>query len=156
MNRTTLAQTGLQLLMLALVILAFTVGSSVHGLALGGLVALSWWALPPMYAFVLGHFALVLVVPDGGGLDVLAATEVGLVGLLCTTTIGPPRPGRVLALACGAVGGATGLIWLGLDRLATVWGMGGVVIGAGAILAYWIHRYERVALELPMETSNDE
>lgn len=157
MTPTIRPRTGLQLIGLGIVLGTFTIADGGRGLALGGLTALAWWLLPPMFAFVVGHVALVLVVPSTGGLGVLAAAEIGLIGLLCTATVGPPRPGRVLALAGCAVGTATGFAWLGLDRVATVWGVGGVVLGGGALLAYWLHRYERVALELPADPSpNDE
>lgn len=148
-HRTWLGVTGP-----LIVLLAFTLMNGVRGLLLGGLVAVGWWILPAVYAFVLGHFALLLVVAHSDGLAGIAGAELGLVVMICTATAKPAPPGRILIVAVGGVGGASILAWLGAHRLATVWGIGGLVLGGGAILAYWIHRYERVALGQPAATEN--
>lgn len=134
---------------LLIVGLAFTLGSGVRGLGLAGLTAVSWWLLTPMYAFILGHIALIMILPATSGIPLVAGAEIGLITMLLTSTMRHPRPGRVLALAASAITGAIVLTWLSLNRVASIWGVGGLVLGVSAILAYWIDRYERVVLRHP-------
>lgn len=146
------SRTWLGALGTSIVVLAFALSSPILGLMIGGVIAVGWWFLPSMSAFVIGQFALVALLPTTSDLLILVSAEVGLIGILVESTVKTPRPGRVLLIAICTIGIATTLGWAGYQRFATIVGVTGFLLGGGAVLAYWIHRYERVTLSQPADT----
>lgn len=108
------------------------------------------WVIPPSVAvFAVGQLAILLVVPRGAPLPLVVAAEaiVSLplvasllrVGLRATATFG---------LAAVALGG---LAVTGLLIFESLWVAALVLVLVLATLAYGLHRYELVALDLEPE-----
>lgn len=99
-------------------------------------------------AFAVGQIVLMALYPAEGPTSHLVLGEVGLLCFLLSTALdhdGSIRMVMATLVAGGVVGGCA---WLGLRTTDTVWIGGGMVIAATAVIAYGLHRYERVSLQL--------
>lgn len=139
----------------ALAVLGTLVATLAVGVAAGPLgvlmvagVASAYYVVSTTAAFALGQVVLAALVPFDGAVAVLVLAEIGLLGVLFSTTVDHNDPARLLvasllaSLAIGAIG------WLGLRTSQAVWIAAGALALATAFFAYGIHRYERVTLGL--------
>jgi len=132
--------------LLAAAAVSFVVGPSGLLIVIG--VGGARYLLSTPTAFAIGQLLLVVLYPGSGPLSLLVLAELGLVCLLLSTEGAHRVSSRavVATLVFGAViGGGT---WLGVQTTDTVWVGGTVVIVLSAVLAYALHRYERVAQHL--------
>ena len=144
-SRTALAVTGLGLV---LVTAGLTMTAGSIGIAGSGLFALSLVVVPPLYAVGIGFVIAVALVP--GGFTGITFTPIGL-GIVCVLvapSLDRDDPaGVTIAAATGlsvllaVVGGA--FLWT-----TAILPSATALLGAFALLAYAIHRYEIIRLGL--------
>lgn len=119
---------------------------------LGALVAIgvggAQYLVSTTAAFATGQIVLAALFPSGGSLVALVLAEVGLLCVLCSTAVEHHAPVRSIgaALVAGVTIGGSG--WLAYRSSATVWIGAGVIVATTALVAYGLHRYERVQLGL--------
>lgn len=123
---------------------AFTVSSGIFGFVLGTTIALSWYALPPMYAFTIGQFALVAIAPRST--VVLGLLEGGLVVILVEPALHYNRALRTLVLAGGVISFVASIVWVALEWLQPQWKTVVVLTIAFTVVTYGLHRYERLTV----------
>src|SRR5699024_10932904 len=86
--------------------------------------------------------------PATGPLSLLVLAEIGLFGVLFSTTVSHHAPGRlaVSSLVAGIVIGVTG--WFVLRTGTALWIVASLFVVGTAVGTYGLHRYERVTLGL--------
>lgn len=118
------------------------------GVLMAAGVASAYYVVSTTAAFALGQVILVALIPSEGIFVILVLAEIGLLGVLFSTTVDHNDSARLLvaSLLAGLVIGATG--WLAFRASQTVWVAASALVLATAFFAYGIHRYERVTLGL--------
>jgi|GEM_PF-5148465 len=99
-------------------------------------------------AFATGQIILSALYPAAGPLSLLVLAEIGLFGVLFSTTVSHHAPGRlaVSSLVAGIVIGVTG--WFVLRTGTALWIVASLFVVGTAVGTYGLHRYERVTLGL--------
>ncbi|MFC4451591.1 hypothetical protein [Halorussus aquaticus] len=122
------------------------IGTDSAGLAAGALVAGAWALAGPVYAFAFGQILFAAFAPDPTGLE-LAVAQVGLFGFLAV----PANRWAPLRTVGAFVVASAGLVGVGAgvrDVTGELWPAALAVGAAVALVAYGLHRYELVVLDL--------
>ncbi|WP_435156606.1 hypothetical protein [Haladaptatus sp. DFWS20] len=129
-----------------------TIATGGPGFVAGGVLFAAWYALPTLYTAAFGQILVVALFADGVGAVYLIPLELGLLAVLVGPLLRADRPRwRVLVTSLVAVGFGVGV--LGSHRWSgEYWLTIGVALTAVAVVAYGMHRYERVALGLVKDT----
>lgn len=118
------------------------------GLAIGaGLIAVRYWS-SSIVAFVVGHIVLLLVPQLTELAFPLVAVEAGLACLLVESVSRTGETWRTAIVMLGSFALLAGFVAAGWTSFEASWGVGlllGVVVG---VVAYGLHRYERLTLSL--------
>lgn len=134
-------------LSICVTVLGLTLGGGGVGLLVGCLVVGSWYLFPAMYAFTVGQFALVAVGPGLRTPVSVGLVEAGLLGILLAP-LTHTDTGRGLVVIASSFTGVLIGSWYLTQWLPRLWHAVGVLVSSGALLAYGLHRYEQVALNL--------
>lgn len=129
-----------------------TAGAGVALLAVGGPVGgvaalaalVCWYWLGPTYAFAVGQVGLVAVALDAP-VPWLAGAQAAVLAVLVAPDLTSLRDAW---LAAGTVAGTAllgGLAYLALVAWDELWAAAVVLLAAGALAGYGLHRYELVA-----------
>lgn len=119
---------------------------------LGALVAIgvgsAQYLVSTTAAFATGQIVLAALFPPGGSPVALVLAEIGLLCVLCRIVVDHHAPARLIGatLVAGVAIGGSG--WLALRSSTTIWIGAGVIVAVTALVAYGLHRYERVQLGL--------
>lgn len=124
---------------------AFAVVANPLGRLVGPAIAVLGVFVPPVAVFGLGQAAILALLPDPGPIQ-LAVVE----GALFLVLVGPAtrtatRP--LLALSAGLFGLLAAVVWYGVRTVGITTTGVALLLGVG-LLAYGIHRYERVVTDL--------
>ncbi|NEU58118.1 hypothetical protein [Halorussus sp. MSC15.2] len=142
-SRTT--ATGVAAL-LAGVALVAGIGTTSAGIAAGALVVGTWALAGPVYAFAFGQILFAAFAPAPTGVE-LAVAQAGLFGLLAV----PVNRDAPLRTVGAFVVASAGLVGVGAgvrDATGELWPAALAVGAAVALVAYGLHRYELVVLDL--------
>lgn len=125
------------------------------GLVAACLTAAGWWILPAQYAFTIGHFALAALLPEMGNpeIGVVAIVEAGLILLLADALDATERQGQLVAGAVGGISVTVVVVWASAQWVPALWLRGFGLLAVGALVGYWMHRYERTALGVLDDTA---
>jgi len=129
-----------------------TLWHGIPGLLAAVVVALSWYVLPAVYAFTIGQFAFVAVVPESGQRILQTMlVEAGLIGILIEPVMNE-HP-RLAVLTGVGITVSVSLFWAVAEWLQPLWKTVGVLTVGLTLLAYGLHRYERLELGVIMEAT---
>ena len=139
----------------ALAVLGTLVATAAVGVVVGPLgvlvavgVGFARYLAAATTAFAAGQIVLVALYPTEGPLALLVLAEIGLSCVLLAPVVDHDEPGRatVATLVAGVALGGTA--WAALRSTEGVWAGASVLVVGTAVVAYGLHRYERVRLGL--------
>ena len=139
----------------ALAVLGTLVATAAVGVVVGPLgvlvavgVGIARYLAAATTAFAAGQIVLVALYPTEGPLALLVLAEIGLSCVLLAPVVDHDEPGRatVATLVAGVALGGTA--WVALRSTEGVWAGASMLVVGTAIVAYGLHRYERVRLGL--------
>lgn len=143
--RTRLAHQPTGIVGVLFVLVAFELVAGLTGALMGAIVAVAWYLLPSPYAVAIGMVGFAALLPSPPAPITVIVGAGGFLLILID-------PGRhtdhvfpfVASLLVVAVlfGGSAGMVGLWLEP----WIVGLLVIGLLGMVAYTLHRYERVVL----------
>lgn len=100
------------------------------------------------YAFAVGQVTLVAALAEPIPVGPVVLAESALVALMFEPSVRSPYR-RSTALAVGLFGSIIGLVgWGALAAWDRLWAVALVLLGTGGLIAYLLHRYEYVQLEV--------
>ncbi|WP_266081697.1 hypothetical protein [Haladaptatus caseinilyticus] len=112
----------------------------------GGLLVVFWFVGPPLYAVGYGQVAIGALFSLDGFLTQIAIAEIGLLYALLTPSLTLDHPTKRLVAAVAGMGVLIGGILVGISWHIEEGNIGIVLLGVLGIIAYSMHRYERVAV----------
>ncbi|WP_458189222.1 hypothetical protein [Haladaptatus sp. NG-WS-4] len=128
--------------------LALTVFRGYVGLVAAAAILITWYVLKPVFAFAFSHIVLGALYPDRIGMIQIAIIEAGFLGLLLESAFQFESPRRLITLF-GGFFVAFGLLVGGSYYLSgETWLVALILTVVVAVLAYGIHRYDIVAIQL--------
>lgn len=118
------------------------------GVASAAAIVLAWYALPVVYTVALGHVLVAALTIDGFGTLTIVLVELGLFGILLTTTPTLYDSGTVTSMTVFMLGlfvFTFGIVFVTSEAL---WIGALALLAVGALVSYGLHRYELVSLGL--------
>lgn len=122
------------------------IGTTNASVAAGALALATWALAGPVYAFAFGQILFAALAPDPSNLE-FAVAQAGLFGLLAVPA-GRDAPVRTVGAFAVASAGLVGVGAGVRDATGELWPAALAVGGAVALVAYGLHRYELVVLDL--------
>ncbi|WP_458207712.1 hypothetical protein [Haladaptatus sp. NG-SE-30] len=144
---------GVETLLASGALIAF---AGAPGIVAAALIVTAWYMLSSTYAFALGQVALVALL-SGADLVQIAVVEASLVGVLFAPVIAYDNPVNPIPVTLGGILFGSSIAWmsgssiLGFQTTATRIGLptaAVLLIVTFVIIAYGLHRYQLVTLEL--------
>lgn len=122
----------------------FIAVNGVFGFLISATIALGWYMLPSMYAFAIGQFALLTITPANTA--ILGLLEASVVGILLEPALHHEKSLRVLVLTGGAISFVASIVQVTLGWLDPLWKTVVLFALGFAVVAYGLHRYERLTV----------
>ncbi|SFR86965.1 hypothetical protein SAMN05216559_0289 [Halomicrobium zhouii] len=147
-DRLTAALTGLATL--GAVAVGFLV-AGVPGVLAGAALVVAWLLAPPVVVVALGQVLFAPLLPADASLATIALVEAPLAAMLLVDLTDWRAPvgtlaGAVVALAAFAGLAVAGLVWFG-----RLWQTAALLVPVAAVVAYGLHRYTVVTVEITDE-----
>ncbi|UPV98953.1 hypothetical protein M0R88_10480 [Halorussus gelatinilyticus] len=128
---------------------ALTVLHGVLGFVGGVAIGLSWYMLPSVYAFTIGQFVVIAVIPGNGtSLVQVWLLELGLISILVEPGVTQKQQLRKTVLIGLGISLGVSLVWEIVDGVRPLWQSVLVLAVIFMTLTYGLHRYEQLELGL--------
>ncbi|WP_122088202.1 hypothetical protein [Halalkalicoccus subterraneus] len=118
------------------------------GIAGGVAIGLLWLTLPVIYAVALGHLLVVALTVDGFETLAIAVAELGLFGMLVAAIPTFYDRGAVTSMTVFVFGLFVFVFGIAFVSSEALWIGALALVVVGALVAYGMHRYELVSLDL--------